>query len=243
MRALLGRRLAWAAAVGLVASVLAAGCAPGTEATGTPVTVASLSGIGPITFATGELDTDNYLHPLLRQWNAAHPKQHVTLIPLPDDGGRPARADGSEPADPQQLYDVMSLDVVWTAEFAANGWIVPLNPELFPLPDFLPPAVATAKYAGRLFAVPFTSNAGLLYYRSDILERRARQPAPHLGSARPPGRDARPQVSHRRLRGPALVLRGPHRELRRGSPVRGRQHPVPGRDHGHARLPAGPHRP
>jgi multiple sugar transport system substrate-binding protein len=67
------------------------------------------------------------------------------------------------------LYDVMSLDVIWTAEFAANGWIVPLNPGLFPLPDFLPPAVATARYAGRLFAVPFTSNAGLLYYRSDIL--------------------------------------------------------------------------
>ena len=63
----------------------------------------------------------------------------------------------------------MSLDVVWTAEFAANGWIVPLNPALFPLPEFLPPAVATARYAGRLFAVPFTSNAGLLYYRSDIL--------------------------------------------------------------------------
>jgi len=46
---------------------------------------------------------------------------------------------------------------------------VPLNPRLFPLRDFLPPAVATAWYAGRLFAVPFTSNAGLLYYRSDIL--------------------------------------------------------------------------
>jgi len=46
---------------------------------------------------------------------------------------------------------------------------VPLNPRSFPLPHFLPPAVATARFTGRLFAVPFTSNAGLLYYRSDIL--------------------------------------------------------------------------
>jgi len=57
--------------------------------------------------------------------------------------------------------DVMSLDVIWTAEFAANGWIVPLTPKLFPLADFPRPAVATAIYTGRLYAVPFTSNAGL----------------------------------------------------------------------------------
>lgn len=148
MRALSGRRLAWAAAVGLVASVLAAGCAPGTEATGGPVTVASLSGIGPITFATGELDTDTYLPALLRQWNAAHPKQRVTLIPLPDDADDQHAQMVVNLQTHSSIYDVMSLDVVWTAEFAANGWIVPLNPQLFPLAAFLPPAVATAKYAG-----------------------------------------------------------------------------------------------
>jgi multiple sugar transport system substrate-binding protein len=68
--------------------------------------------------------------------------------------------------------DVMSLDVIWTAEFAANGWIVPLNPKSFPLGGMLAPALATAKYAGRLYAVPFTSNAELLYYRKDILAGR-----------------------------------------------------------------------
>src|SRR5579875_1276344 len=44
-------------------------------------TVASLSGIGPITFATGKVDTA-YLPALLAQWNAAHPRQRVTLIQL-----------------------------------------------------------------------------------------------------------------------------------------------------------------
>jgi multiple sugar transport system substrate-binding protein len=169
MRAPLGRRLARSAAAGLAASVLAAGCAPGTDATLKPVTVASLSGIGPITFATGGLDTGNYLPTLLRQWNAAHPRQRVTLIPLPYTADDQHAQMVANLQTRSSLYDVMSLDVVWTAEFAANGWIVPLNPRLFPLPDFLPPAVATAQYAGRLFAVPFTSNAGLLYYRSDIL--------------------------------------------------------------------------
>jgi multiple sugar transport system substrate-binding protein len=170
MRSLWGRRPAVSAVVGLVVSTLLAGCAPGTLEAGKPVTGAVLSGIGPITFATGQLDTGSYLPALLRQWNAAHPSQKVTLIPLPNDSDDQHAQMVANLQTHSSLYDVMSLDVIWTAEFAANGWIVPLNPGLFPLPDFLRPAVATAKYAGRLFAVPFTSNAGLLYYRSDMLD-------------------------------------------------------------------------
>src|SRR5215472_3735550 len=163
------RRLAAATAVTAALAVSAlVGCTPATPGAGAPVTVASLSGIGPITFATGELDT-GYLHALLQQWNAAHPRQRVTLIPLPTEADDQHAQLVANLQTRSSLYDVMNLDVIWTAEFAANGWIVPLNPRLFPLRDFLPPAVATARFAGRLFAVPFTSNAGLLYYRSDTL--------------------------------------------------------------------------
>ena len=50
----------------------------------------------------------------------------------------------------------------------------------------------TATYEGKLWAVPFTSNAGLLYYRKDILARQA-PAAGHLGAAgqRRPGRSRR----------------------------------------------------
>jgi multiple sugar transport system substrate-binding protein len=65
----------------------------------------------------------------------------------------------------------MSLDVIWTAAFASSGWITPISGGLFRLSQFLPPAVATATYQGHLYAVPFTSNATLLYYRKDILAK------------------------------------------------------------------------
>jgi multiple sugar transport system substrate-binding protein len=159
-------------AAGLAA--LAASCSSGGAAGGGTVT--SLGGTGPITFATGKVDTASYLPGLLEEWNRAHPRQRVTLIPLPDDSDDQLAQLSANLQTRSTPYDVMSLDVVWTAEFAANGWIVPLNPGLFPIADFLPPAVSTARYRGQLYAVPFTSNAELLYYRKDILARAGAQP-------------------------------------------------------------------
>ena len=127
-----------------------------------------ISGTGPITFATGKLDT-GYLAPLIASWNAAHPTQKVTPIYLPDDSDDQYAQLVTNLQARSSVYDVMSLDVIWTAEFASSGWITPLSARQFPLSQFLRPAVATATYQGHLYAVPFTSNAGLLYYRKDIL--------------------------------------------------------------------------
>jgi multiple sugar transport system substrate-binding protein len=160
-----------AAAAILAATVSAAGCTSVATAT-----VASLSGVGPITFAIGKLDTSSYLPALVRQWNSAHPGQRVTLIPLPDETDDQLAQLVANLQTKSSLYDVMSLDVIWTAEFAANGWIAPLNPKSFPLGDLLRPAVATTIYQGRMYAAPFTSNADLLYYRKDILAAAGRQP-------------------------------------------------------------------
>jgi multiple sugar transport system substrate-binding protein len=155
-------------------AVLVAGCTSGSAAT--DGMVASLSGIGPITFATGKVDTASYLPGLLREWNDAHPGQRVTLIQLPDDSDDQLAQLAANLQNRSARYDVMSLDVIWTAEFAANGWIVPLNPRLLPLADYLQPAVNTARCQGRLYAVPFTSNAELLYYRKDILAKARDKP-------------------------------------------------------------------
>jgi multiple sugar transport system substrate-binding protein len=150
---------------GLGIAALLGGCIGGAGTTATRTS----SGFGPINFAVGKLDTDKYLRPLVNQWNASHPKQKVTVIYLPNGSDDQHAQLVANLQTHSSLYDVMDLDVIWTAEFAANGWIVPLNPRKFKMRYFLPAAVATARYASRTWAVPFTSNAGLLYYRSDIL--------------------------------------------------------------------------
>lgn len=153
----------------IVLAVLAAsgGCA----ATGDDGGGESRAGsTGPITFATGR-DTTAYLQPLLDRWNQAHPAEKVTLIELPEAADEQRAQMVANLQARSTRYDVLGLDVVWTAEFAENGWIIPLERGSFPLDKFLPPVVKTAIYKDKLWAVPYTSNAGLLYYRTDLVKK------------------------------------------------------------------------
>ncbi|GAA3133929.1 hypothetical protein GCM10020001_065560 [Nonomuraea salmonea] len=151
----------------LLAVTLAAGCAAtGNEGGGETGT----GGTGPITFATGR-DTTAYLQPLLDRWNEAHPAEKVTLLELPEAADEQRAQMAANLQAQSSRYDVLGLDVFWTAEFAENGWIIPLERGLFPLDRFLPPVVETAVYKDKLWAVPYTSNAGLLYYRADLVKK------------------------------------------------------------------------
>ena len=135
----------------------------------------SADGIGPITFAIGK-DNSGWLQGVITGWNQQHPGQKVTLLLLPEaSNGQLAQLVANLQAK-SDLYDVIGMDVIWTAEFASNGWIIPLPQSQFPLGDFLKPAVDTAMYQGRLYAVPDYSNADLLYYRKDILAKAGKQP-------------------------------------------------------------------
>ncbi|GAA0903856.1 ABC transporter substrate-binding protein [Streptomyces thermoalcalitolerans] len=128
-------------------------------------------GRGPLTLATAG-DLTGYLGPLLEGWNRTHPDERVTLVELPDSADEThAQMTTDLRGGNRSRFDVLNIDVNWTSEFAAAGWIRPLPRDRFPLEDFLPPVVDTATYNGRLYAVPYVTNAGLLLYRKDILDR------------------------------------------------------------------------
>jgi multiple sugar transport system substrate-binding protein len=64
--------------------------------------------------------------------------------------------------------DVFHSDVIWTAEFATQGWIYDMTPYVKARSsEFIPSTFETAKYKDRIWAMPFLTNTTLLYYRSD----------------------------------------------------------------------------
>jgi multiple sugar transport system substrate-binding protein len=68
--------------------------------------------------------------------------------------------------------DVIAADVIWPPEFAAAQWIEPLDAYFPPQKrtQFLPMTIQACTYRKHIWAVPWFTDTGLLYYRKDILD-------------------------------------------------------------------------
>jgi multiple sugar transport system substrate-binding protein len=69
--------------------------------------------------------------------------------------------------------DVFFMDVIWPPEFASAGWAIDLTPRLpeEEQGEFLTATIAANTYGNRIYGVPCFIDAGLLYYRKDLLEK------------------------------------------------------------------------
>jgi len=68
--------------------------------------------------------------------------------------------------------DVLAMDIIWTPEFAAADWLLPLDDKFTEemREKFLPGPVEAVTYNGHVWAVPRFTDAGVLYYRKDIID-------------------------------------------------------------------------
>jgi trehalose/maltose transport system substrate-binding protein len=66
--------------------------------------------------------------------------------------------------------DVFSVDIIWTKAFAP--YLVDLRPALGAVArDHFPDMIRNNTVGGRLIGIPFVSNVGALYYRTDLLKK------------------------------------------------------------------------
>lgn len=93
----------------------------------------------------------------------------INLVPLPADADQQREQLVRRLAAGDSAVDIIGMDVIWTAEFAAAGWIIPWPKELAAevIEGRLNSAVAGATFHNRLQAAPFTTNSQLLWYRKD----------------------------------------------------------------------------
>jgi multiple sugar transport system substrate-binding protein len=99
----------------------------------------------------------------------------IRIVPLPADADQQREQLVRRLAAGDDDIDLMGMDVIWTAEFGAAGWLSPwTDAQAAQVTGRLEPTLESARWRGRLWAVPFTTNAQLLWYRTD---RVARPPA------------------------------------------------------------------
>ena len=168
-----GRRVA-VAAVSLSALLVAAACGSSSSGTGSgtgsSAPAVDLTKQGNIEYWQGK-DSSGNIPKLIAQFNSQHPNGQVTFHELPDsaDQQRQQMIQNTQIKNP--AMGVISVDVVWTSEFAAKGYVIPLPADQFSTTGYLQSAVDGATYFNKLYANPSTSDGGLLYYRKDLLDK------------------------------------------------------------------------
>jgi len=110
---------------------------------------------------------------LLREFEAAHPGVRVRSEALPWTSDEQhqfyvVNLEGRRPG-----FDVLMLDVIWVPEFARAGWLHDLSDRVGDAERaaFFPSAMTAAAWGGRVWALPWNMNVGLLYYRADLLAK------------------------------------------------------------------------
>ena len=125
-----------------------------------------------LTFAMGA-DTSGTLQGLIDTFNKEHkPDIQVSYREMPTDTGQYLDKLTTEFQAQQSDIDVVGADVIWTAQFAANGWIVDVSDD-FPesaQSKYLAAPIESLIYDGKIWGKPWFTDAGMLYYRKDLLE-------------------------------------------------------------------------
>lgn len=160
--------VATAGVLALTLSACGGGGGGGTQAGGGDA-ANNLDGRGPITYVQGK-DNNNVVRPMIAKWNAEHPNEKVTFKEQTDQADQQHDDLVQHFQAKDANYDVVSVDVVWTAEFAAKGWLQPLKDQMaIDTSAMLKPTVDAATYKGTLYATPKDSDGGMLYYRKDLV--------------------------------------------------------------------------
>ncbi len=149
--------IATATAVAVLSICLLTGCSTGGD------------GVIRIVFAAGQ-DPSGATAALIEEYNASHPGIEVTFQVMPANTDTQHDAYVTYLSAREPGIDLYSLDVIWTAEFSRAGWIRPIPDGLFDESDFLSGPLESVKYEDAIYAVPWFTDAGVLYYRSDLLE-------------------------------------------------------------------------
>jgi len=139
-----------------------------------------LAACGTSSAATGPVTLNFYFYPdnsgatqqaINNCDNQSHGKYTISYQELPQasDGQRQQLVRRLAAHD--NTIDIMGLDVTWEAEFAEAGWIVPWTGANKAAAEdgTLQPALDTAIWKNKLYAVPDNSNTQLLWYRSDLV--------------------------------------------------------------------------
>ncbi len=116
-------------------------------------------------------DAGGAFREVVERFRSAHPDIGVEMVEGPASTDAREEMYVSSFMSGDSSYDVVLMDVAWVPKFAAQGWLAPLDDRFPPSARdaFLPGDISGGTWQGRCYRVPMSSDAGVLYYRTDLL--------------------------------------------------------------------------
>jgi multiple sugar transport system substrate-binding protein len=122
---------------------------------------------GDVTWCIGK-DTTGAFSTVVENFNKANPGANAKLLQLPTAADEQRRLQIQRLRAESPECDVLGMDVIWTAEYAAQGWLLDVTEAVNKRKDeFIPATLETALYEDKYWAIPFNTNAGFVYWRTD----------------------------------------------------------------------------
>ncbi|NBD14671.1 MAG: extracellular solute-binding protein [Cyanobacteria bacterium] len=118
------------------------------------------------------------LEPIVEDFNEENPDIRLEVVEAPNDTNQVEDLYTSAFLLGDSPYDLVYMDIVWTPKFAAAGWLKDLSNRVSQeeLDEFLDGDVNGGRYEDGLYRMPFRSDAGMLYYRTDWLQEAGYEP-------------------------------------------------------------------
>ncbi|MCU0533202.1 MAG: ABC transporter substrate-binding protein [Hydrococcus sp. Prado102] len=116
--------------------------------------------------------------PVVKEFHQKFPNIRIEIVDGPNDANQREDLYTSSFLLGNSPYDLVFMDVTWTPKFAAAGWLLDVSDRISPqaLSAFLDGDVNGGRYQGKLYRIPLRSDAGMLYYRKDLLEQAGYEP-------------------------------------------------------------------
>jgi len=126
---------------------------------------------GNVTYCTGK-DTSGDMKQGIAEFNKANPGITAKLLEFPESADEQRNQFIQRQRAKSGDCDGFEADVIWTAEFASQKWLLDMTPYVESRKDeFIPSTLSTVEYEGKLWGVPRATDAGLLYYRKDKVKQ------------------------------------------------------------------------
>ncbi|MDR6125288.1 multiple sugar transport system substrate-binding protein [Bacillus sp. SLBN-46] len=109
---------------------------------------------------------------LIKKFEAENKNIKVNLQILPAGSDKIHTALVTSLGAQDDSVDIVSMDIIWPAEFAAADWIIPLDKyfKKESRSEFLKGPIEGVTYKDKVYAAPWYTDAGVLFYRSDIVK-------------------------------------------------------------------------